>query len=135
MAFPKLNQGGAFKAPSTAQGYNHGHASAMAHAANRKVAVAKALSSLKAPAAPPAGAVPPPPMDAPTIAHVAHHAATKHGVHATAQGVHKAIDSLMAKGRFTPLQGAALKQGNGPLMGPPGQTAMNDIANAMKGPM
>ena len=130
MAF-SLPKGGAFKAPSTSQDYTHNHASQMAHAAHRKLAVAKALSGMKAPPTTPvAPTVVPPGPSAPFKAHVAHAAAHK-GVHVTAQHVHNAIDSLTAKGRFTPFQGAHLKKHNAPLTGPAGQSAMNDITNEL----
>ena len=61
--------GGAFKAAATSDAFNHGHASAMAHAAAGRRAVASALGSVKAfktpaPLTPPGvttgGAMPPP---------------------------------------------------------------------------
>ena len=134
MALTNMAAGGNFKLPSASQGYNHNHASVMAHAAHRKASVAKALMAVKGPPAPPASVVPAPPMAAPTVAHIAHHATTQ-GVHPTVQHVHAAIDRLMTKGRFTPVQATALKHGNGAPQGPPGLAAMNDISNELKVPM
>ena len=124
MAFQHMAKGGAFKGAAEGQGYDHGNAMKMAHAANRKLAVARAMGSpKKAPVAPPAAG-------ANYKAHVAHAAAAQCAP-ATAQHVHNAIDSLTQKGAFTPFQGSALKQHNGPLEGPAGQRTVGMIANEL----
>ena len=131
--------GGAFKGPSTKQNFNHNHASAMAHSAHQRLAVAKALTAPKAPQVPGAVPVPGAPMVAPPPpggsfkAHVAH-AVAKRGVHVTVQHVHGAIDSLTQKGQLTPFQGNSLKQHNGPLVGQAGQNTMGAIANELVAP-
>lgn len=119
-----MAKGGAFKGASESQGYNHDNAMKMAHAANRKLAVAKAFSSAPKP---PAGA---PPPGGNYKAHVAHGAA-QHGVKATVQHVHGAIDSLTQKGALTPFQGLALKGHNGPLEGPEGSRTVGMITNEL----
>jgi len=124
MAFEHMAKGGAFKGAAEGQGYDHGNAMKMAHAANRKLAVAKALGAPKAaPAAPPPAAG----NYKAQVAHVAH----AQGVPSTVQHVHNAIDSLTQKGALTPFQGNALKQHNGPLEGPAGQRTVGMIANEL----
>lgn len=124
MAFEHMAKGGAFKGASQSQSYDHGNAMKMAHAANRKMAVAKAFSGApKPPAAPPA----PGGNFKATVAHQA----SQHGVQATVQHVHNAIDSLTQKGALTPFQGTALKRHNGPLEGPAGARTVGMITNEL----
>lgn len=137
--------GGKFKAPSTAQTYHHNHASQMAHVANMRLAIGKALGGPKPPVPPVAPAMPvtpvmpgapggpagAPPPGSNFKAHIAH-AAAGQGVHASMQHVHDTIDAMTQQGHFTPFQGVALKNHNGPLdPGPNGMNTMGKIVHAL----
>lgn len=101
---------------------NHLHASQMAHAAQRRLSIARSLGSKPAS------------MPAPSFKAQAASMAHSSGAPASIQHVHAAIDSLTHKGMFTPFQGAALKQHNGPLVGPEGHRTIQAIATEMKTP-
>lgn len=118
-------------------GVAHMHAAAMATRAAQVGRIRQALGaapSLAGPApvpgaaiSPAAGATPPGAMPNNYKVHIASGLAQR-GVRTTVGQIHNAIDGLTAKGRFTPFQGSALKQHAGPLQGPAGAKAMNDIA-------
>lgn len=132
--------GGAFKGPAQMGQFTHGHASQMAIQAASRRNIAQTLGGIRSLAKPPSAPVPsqqsapgmavaPPPPGGNFKAHIAHAVTTQTGRPVTMNSVHGAIDRLQTKGAFTPFQASALKQHNGPLVGPQGQQTMGTIAN------
>jgi hypothetical protein len=131
--------------PGQSQGVNHDQASMMAHVAARKAAVMKALQGGApnavpggiAAGAPPGSPVAPgaAPAPAPPAAHKhsfkAHIAAAgaARGVPLGMADIHGAIDTLTKAGKFSPVQGEALKAHNGPLHGKAGVSTMHAITH------
>jgi len=109
-------------------GFNHGHASQMAHAAALKQQAARALSGLptaRPPVTPGGHAGTPGGGISAPVAQIAQ-ATGRPPAH-----VHAAINNLVGSGKLTPLQGTALKMHNKPLQGPAGANTMKLVASAL----
>lgn len=140
----RLSDAGTAKFADAAQsgGYNHGHASQMGHMSALRMQAARALQGRPTstiphpaggPSGTPGGAVPgggaPPVNYKAQIAGMASHHGAAVGIH----HIHGAIDSMAAKGKISGFQANALKQHNGPLIGPQGQGTQTAIMNEMLG--
>lgn len=89
-------------------GYNHGHASQMAHAAALKQQAARALQGLPTQR-------PPHPTGGPAGVPGGAVAQVSQATGAPPMHVHAAIDGLVNAGKLTPFQGMALKVHKGPV--------------------
>lgn len=119
--------------PSTGQMGAHLGASHMAFAAGRRAQVRRALSGGNAGGNPAGGAQPVqggPPPTSDYRAHISHALSlTGHSVGPAA--IHQAIAGLTKAGQFTPVQGNALVQHRGPLVGQAGQNTIKKITSAL----
>ena len=124
---PAMKPPGGGHVPGQAQGQNHGHAMQMAHAAASKVRLAKALGGAQGMSAtPPMGHAPQQTMGQDYRQHI--QAAIPNTNPAE---IHQAVGTLVQQGQFSPIQGQALVQHQGPLVVPKGLHAAAKITKAV----
>ena len=123
------------RAPAQGDMATHLQASQMAHAAATRASVARVLGQgspgmgmMQRPTPPPAAAAPP---GTNFKQHVIAMAKANHGVTASMNHVHAAIDNAAAAGHFHPDQATALKAHNGPLMGAPGANTIATLSSTL----
>lgn len=130
---PRLSSAATAKFGSSAQmgGFNHNHASQMAHSAALKQQAARALAGRPTSTLPhPAGGPQGDPGGAPQVNYklTLAHAAAQKGMHIGIPHIHAAIDTMAQMGKISGFQASALKAHNGPLKGPAGAQMMHAIS-------
>jgi hypothetical protein len=147
MINPSPSKGGAFKGAGTDKQFTHQHAASMAHGASQRLATARALGGAGGANGAPAARLGAPSvgqaMGSPQMmarkspgdwrAGVSALAAHGAGVSVGPNEIHQAVGKLVQAGHFTPMQGQALVQHHGPLMGRAGHQTMMKVAHVAAG--